>query len=98
MKTVKFFLIIMLALFLLSCGQKAKESELVESEAIAEESSKGIGAVEDMELKEELVNDLIAVGMNSYENKCSGCHLMSDERKVGPGWSGITKRRSPEWI
>jgi hypothetical protein len=23
---------------------------------------------------------------------------MTEERLVGPGWSGVTKRRTPEWI
>ncbi len=30
--------------------------------------------------------------------KCSSCHKMTEERLVGPGWSGVTKRRKGEWI
>lgn len=30
--------------------------------------------------------------------KCTSCHKLSDEKLVGPGWKGVTTRRSPEWI
>ena len=30
--------------------------------------------------------------------KCSSCHKMTDEKLVGPGWKGVTERRTPEWI
>lgn len=30
--------------------------------------------------------------------KCSGCHKLTDERLVGPGWKGVSERNKPEWI
>lgn len=30
--------------------------------------------------------------------KCLSCHKLSDERLVGPGWQGVTTRRTPHWI
>ena len=30
--------------------------------------------------------------------KCSSCHKTTDEKLVGPGWKGVTTRRTPEWI
>lgn len=30
--------------------------------------------------------------------KCSACHKLTDQRVVGPGFSGVTNRRAPEWI
>lgn len=30
--------------------------------------------------------------------KCTSCHKMTDERLVGPGWKGVTQRKSPYWI
>ena len=30
--------------------------------------------------------------------KCLSCHKLSDERLVGPGWKGVTERRTPYWI
>jgi len=30
--------------------------------------------------------------------KCTSCHKLSDERLVGPGWKGVTERRTGHWI
>ncbi len=37
-------------------------------------------------------------GKKVYEVKCSGCHKVTDERLVGPGWAGVSTRHAPEWI
>src|SRR5690554_982214 len=29
---------------------------------------------------------------------CLSCHKLTSERLVGPGWAGVTERRTPEWI
>jgi hypothetical protein len=40
----------------------------------------------------------IASGKATYDLKCQGCHKLTDERLVGPGWKDVTKRREPHWI
>jgi mono/diheme cytochrome c family protein len=40
----------------------------------------------------------VTAGKNIYDVKCQSCHKLTDERIVGPGWAGITKRREPHWI
>ena len=30
--------------------------------------------------------------------KCAACHKLTDQRVVGPGWKGLTEKRTPEWI
>lgn len=40
----------------------------------------------------------VAHGKGIYELKCASCHKLTEERLVGPGWKGVTKRREPEWI
>jgi mono/diheme cytochrome c family protein len=30
--------------------------------------------------------------------KCLSCHKLTDERLVGPGWKGVTQRRTPYWL
>ena len=30
--------------------------------------------------------------------KCTSCHKLTVEKLVGPGWQGVTERRTPEWI
>lgn len=36
-------------------------------------------------------------GKNVFSAKCVACHAI-DKKVVGPALSGVTKRRSPEWI
>lgn len=37
-------------------------------------------------------------GQKVFDVKCSGCHKLTDEKLVGPGWAGVTTRHKPEWI
>jgi cytochrome c len=37
-------------------------------------------------------------GEKIYNLKCSACHKLTDERLVGPGRKGVTKRQTPTWI
>lgn len=30
--------------------------------------------------------------------KCASCHKVTGEKLVGPGWKGVTQRRTPFWI
>lgn len=59
---------------------------------------KGIGKYTNVELTHPLDEKMVAAGKNVYEVKCSSCHKLTDEKLVGPGWKGVTDRRTPEWI
>ena len=59
---------------------------------------KGIGKYKNVELTHPLDESMVATGKNVYEVKCASCHKMTDEKLVGPGWAGVTDRRTPEWI
>ncbi|MBX3239406.1 MAG: cytochrome c [Chitinophagaceae bacterium] len=37
-------------------------------------------------------------GKGISATKCNSCHKMSDERLVGPGWKGVTERRTLHWL
>jgi mono/diheme cytochrome c family protein len=41
---------------------------------------------------------MAAAGEKVAGVKCTSCHKMSDERLVGPGWKGVTQRKTPYWI
>lgn len=41
---------------------------------------------------------MAAKGEGIVGTKCSSCHKLTDEKLVGPGWKGVTERRSPHWI
>lgn len=63
----------------------------------AEEAvNKGVGPVTAVKL-ESIDSKLVNQGKKVFETKCSACHKIG-ERYVGPALSGVTKRRSPEWI
>ena len=94
------------AFFLIGCNnnpQPAKESTtgksktdtVVVSQGI---NSKGIGRFKDVPLTHPLDATMAENGKNLYGAKCSACHKLTDEKLVGPGWKGVTDRRSPEWI
>lgn len=38
------------------------------------------------------------LGEQISQVKCGGCHKLTAEKLVGPGWAGVTQRRKPEWI
>lgn len=41
---------------------------------------------------------MVAKGKEIYDVKCLSCHSLGTNRVVGPGWEGIMKQRTPEWI
>lgn len=78
---------------------KFEESEKKKS-AVEEvvDPAKGIGQVKNVTLYNPLDQDRIKRGKDIYDMKCSACHRLDDQRVVGPGFHGVTKRRKPEWI
>jgi cytochrome c2 len=59
---------------------------------------KGIGKHQNVELTHPLDETMVTSGKGIYELKCASCHKLTEERLVGPGWKGVTDRRTPEWI
>lgn len=41
---------------------------------------------------------MAASGEKVYDVKCASCHKLTEEKLVGPGWKGVTTRRTPEWV
>ena len=61
-------------------------------------SDKGIGKFQNVELTHPLDEGMVKKGQEISEVKCMSCHKLTDEKLVGPGWAGVTDRRTPEWI
>jgi mono/diheme cytochrome c family protein len=61
-------------------------------------NSKGIGRFRDVQLTHPPDEKMAARGLTIYQSKCFACHKLSGELLVGPGWAGVTNRRTPEWI
>ena len=58
----------------------------------------GVGPHQKVQLTHPLDEKMIAEGQNIYNVKCASCHKLTNEKLVGPGWKGVTDRRTPEWI
>jgi hypothetical protein len=53
---------------------------------------------ENVNITENLNEEWAAAGERNSSVKCFSCHKVTDEKLVGPGWAGVTKRRTPAWI
>lgn len=98
--------ILFISLFLFACGAPSEENESPrtpmpdnKSQASADPmKNKGIGEIKNVELNDPLDPDMVDKGEAIYQMKCAACHKLTDQRVVGPGWAGVTKKRTPEWI
>jgi cytochrome c551/c552 len=61
-------------------------------------NSKGIGRFKNVQLTHPLDEGMVTKGKAIFQSKCFACHKLTTEMLVGPGWSGVTNRRSAEWI
>ncbi len=96
------YLMILVAFLSYACGGGVKTDEKpVDMEALIEKQPE----VHGLEVKEgefdyttPLNMEMANAGQKIFDLKCSACHKLTDERIVGPGWAGITKKREPIWI
>jgi cytochrome c551/c552 len=92
----------LVTLFLIACsGGVKKELPPVDISKLSENQPEVHGTLvedKDITLANPLNQDWVKGGQNVYDLKCLACHKLTDERLVGPGWAGITKKRQPAWI
>jgi mono/diheme cytochrome c family protein len=97
------FLTALLVLVFLACTSKKEAEEAAKkspspSEAAAPQPEVHGTEVKSIELTNPLNKEWVAAGQGIYDTKCLACHKLSDEKLVGPGWAGVTKKREPVWI
>ncbi len=85
-------------IFTSSCGGSGEGAKTDSTATAAVANPNGIGEYTHVELSATLNEEMIAKGKGIFELKCSACHKLTDAKLVGPGWLGVTKRRSAEWI
>ncbi|WP_119080979.1 c-type cytochrome [Chitinophaga alhagiae] len=96
------------ALILTACGGSQKppasqpappaaDNSMVEDKPAAADP-KGIGKFRDVPLTHPLNEGMVQQGKAVADLKCTSCHRLTGEKLVGPGWKGVTDRRTPEWI
>lgn len=99
---------------LYACSDNSKTSPNKDVSAVADTSTeriatpggepppydpnRGVGKFTHVDLGDKLDATLAAGGEKVYTVKCSGCHKLTEEKLVGPGWKGVTARHKPEWI
>ncbi|MEP6711649.1 MAG: c-type cytochrome [Ferruginibacter sp.] len=64
----------------------------------AYDPNRGEGKFKTVDIGNSLNAGFATGGEKIYGVKCSGCHKLTTEKLVGPGWSGVTSRHKPEWI
>ncbi|MCB9252109.1 MAG: cytochrome c [Flavobacteriales bacterium] len=94
-----------LILAIASCGQKSanetngesgqQPQSMIEDEPV--DDGLGIGNYKDF-VEAEYNADLAQKGKVVFDAKCLACHKITDQKVVGPGLLGITKRRKAAWI
>ncbi len=110
MKKISVIACIALMSFMSACGgdekkentdttNKEEPTSMVE-DAPAYDPKRGTGKwnSENVVLGESLNQEWAKSGENISNTKCLSCHKVTEEKLVGPGWAGVTKRRTPEWI
>ncbi|MDR3694780.1 cytochrome c [Mucilaginibacter sp.] len=95
-------------MFLYACGgsdsQSSTDSTATASSATtadidpaAKSDSKGVGRFTSVQVG--AIDPAMAdKGQVVFAAKCAACHKTTDQKVVGPGLLGVTKRRTPEWI
>ena len=114
MKLLKTIALATLTFALFSCGGDAKTDSIpsgsTDATATADESTaeagadaatydpnRGLGKHADVDVSK-FDPAMAAAGQKIAEVKCTSCHKATDEKLVGPGWLGVTKRQTPAWI
>lgn len=94
-------------LLFLSCGKdKTNSGEGFDKPSATENSAdpssydpkRGEGKFTTVDLGTGLDLAMATEGEKVAGVKCTSCHKLTDERLVGPGWKGVTERRTPQWI
>lgn len=109
----KWAIILIIGAFAASCGgDKSSENQSSEPAAASEpaanepaksenpsyDPTRGAGKFTKVDVSPTLDKAMADNGEKVYSVKCSGCHKLTDEKLVGPGWAGVTGRHTPEWI
>ncbi|MDP2454169.1 MULTISPECIES: c-type cytochrome [unclassified Kaistella] len=69
----------------------------MEANAAKYDPNRGLGKHENVDVSK-FDPAMAAAGKKIADVKCTSCHKPTDEKLVGPGWLGVTKRQTPEWI
>lgn len=111
MKKLTVIAVLFVTALLIACGGDNKKADVTTSTSSTTESTpatssenpsydpeRGEGKFKDVAIPETLDQAMATAGEKVYSVKCASCHKLTDERLVGPGFTGVTGRHKPEWI
>jgi len=89
-----------LGILMTSCGggSSSDSSNSAADQSAVAADPRGIGEIRDVDLGAGVDPALAESGLAIVDMKCTACHQLNDKRLVGPGFQGVTNRRTPEWI
>lgn len=81
-------------------GDGSKPESMVSNDPSSYDPKRGEGKFtqESLTLSETIDEAKVQAGDAVRGVKCASCHKLTDEKLVGPGWKGVTTRRTPAWI
>jgi cytochrome c2 len=84
-----------------SCGNSGSNSAdnaaAPQSMVASTDDGQGVGKYKNDEYAA-LDTAVVTKGEALFKLKCSACHKTTDQKLVGPGLYGVTKRRKASWI
>ncbi|HMR86833.1 MAG TPA: c-type cytochrome [Saprospiraceae bacterium] len=110
MRNIKILLAFVTFGFFIACGGGAPKTETAAetpatpdvkpSEPSSYDPTRGEGKfnADNVKVDATLNETFAAAGEKSAGVKCTSCHKLSEEKLVGPGWKGVTERRTSHWI
>lgn len=81
-----------------TANSEAPKSMVADPETYDPKRGEGKWNAENVKLEETLNESWVSSGESIANVKCTSCHKTTEEKLVGPGWKGVTTRRSAEWI
>jgi cytochrome c5 len=111
MANIKILLVFSILAFIIACGGENQKTtaESTSPEATPAETpadaatydpkrGEGKFSPENLTIDAALNATMADSGEKVAGVKCTSCHKTTNERLVGPGWKGVTERRSAHWI
>ena len=108
MKKMSIIVAVLFTSFLIACGGEEKKADNDSTVSTGETATstdnpsydpiRGEGKFKDVSIAATLDPTMAEEGEKVYTVKCSSCHKLTDEKLVGPGFTGVTGRHTPEWI
>ena len=103
-KIASLFTVAVLFFLLNSCNNSQKKIENESTEApksmVTEEpkdDGQGVGKFKNISLAA-IDEKLAEQGKVIFDAKCAVCHILTDQKLIGPGLKGVTERRQAAWI